>query len=145
MLLLQLWVVVVAVCCGWCALTLLTLPNDSDYIWILRSDAGSLGIKVATGAFTTAGSTPHHCPNLSVAGFAVHSNIWAAAFCMSPSRCVVLSRRRAGQVWAALLAKDSITPTATHTLRPRFATAQEYLPPWRRIFFSRCIRCRRSS
>ena len=80
-----------------------------------------------------AGSTLYHCANLSIAAFATHSNVWAA-WCCSQRQCwLALSRRRAGQVCAALLAVGSITPTTAHTLR----SAQLRLPHCRR--FDTCV------
>ena len=70
-----------------------------------------------TRAFATASGTLHHRANLSVAAFAVRSNVWAAWFCSQRPCWLVLSRSRAGQACAALLAEGSITPTIAHTLR----------------------------
>ena len=84
-----------------------------------------------TRAFATASGTTslcelerHHCANLSVAGFAVHSDMWAAWFCLQSPCWLAQSCRYAGQVCPALLAQGAITATTAHTLR----SAQLRLP-----------------
>ena len=70
-----------------------------------------------TRAFATAGGTLHHCANLSVAAFAACSNVWAAWFCSHRPCWLALSRSRAGQACAAVLAEGAVTATTAHTLR----------------------------
>ena len=70
-----------------------------------------------TRALASVGGTLHHCANLNVAAFAVRSNVWAAWFCSQRPCWRVLSRSRAGQACAALLAEGAITATIAHTLR----------------------------
>ena len=77
-----------------------------------------------TRALATAGGTLHHCANLSVSLFAVHSNVCAALFCSQPPSWLVLSHSHAAQVCAALLSAGDITTTTARTWRSRFATAQ---------------------
>ena len=66
----------------------------------------------------------HNCSNLSVALFAVPSNVWAAWFCSQRLCWLVLSRSHAGQVCSALLSAGDITPTTAHIVVGPIADAK---------------------
>ena len=91
--------------------------SQDTYMWYECVTCPMTHAAIATPrAFATAGGTLHHCANLSVAAFAVRSNVWAARCCSQHPCWLALSPRRAGQACAALVAEGAVTVATARSL-----------------------------